>query len=289
MGISIYTNLSAMSAQNTAKHLNENIQNSSEKISSGSRIVRASDDAASLAISEKLKANIRSSSQSLRNANDAISIIQTLESNLGTISNISARMRELSIQAASDSSSFSDKEMTNKEFQQLKNEILRITAISKYNHQTTLSGTTEVLNSQLVDRAPGSFDFRVGSGSNNAENVIKFSPTQLMMSPDDFNLSNLNVSTSEGARETLAELDNVIHKVSYSRASLGALQNQLSKSATVEEVTSENASAANSRMRDLDYAQETAANIKNKIISDTNLAVQIQANSAPLSIIKLLA
>jgi flagellin len=110
-----------------------------------------------------------------------------------------------------------------------------------------------------------------------------------MMSASDLNISNLTVSSTEGARTTLGELDNVIDKVSYSRASLGAIQSQLAHSSTVEEVSSENASAANSRIRDLDYASETATNIKNKIVSQTNIAVQAQVNINPQSLLKLLA
>ena len=187
-----------MRAQNTAKKLNENIQNSSEKISSGSRIVHASDDAASLALSEKMKANIRSSSQSMRNANDAVSMIQTLESNLGTITNLSSRMRELAIQAASDTSGIEDKQISDKEFQQLKKEIFRVTAISKYNSHATMGGTAELFQSQLVDRAPSSLEFRVGGGTSNSENVVKFKPAQLMMSSEDFNINNLSVATTQG-------------------------------------------------------------------------------------------
>jgi flagellin len=198
-------------------------------------------------------------------------------------------MRELAMQASSDTNGVQEKEITNKEFQQLKNEIYRITAISKYNSKNTMGGTSEAFQSQLVDRAPSSLEFRVGGGTGAGENTIKFKPAQLMMSASDFNISNLSLTTTEGARETLGELDNMIGKVSYSRASLGALQSQLTRSATVEETTVENTSAANSRIRDLDYANETATNIKNKIISDTNTAVQVQANSNSQIYVKLLS
>ncbi len=289
MAISLNTNLNSIKAQGQAKKLNEDIQNSTEKIASGSRIIRASDDAASLSLSEKFKANIRSTNQSVRNANDAISVIQTIEGNLASISDISSRMRELSVQAASDTLTNMDKEFANKEFQQLKNEIERITGASKFNAKKSISGTAEILQSQLVDRAPESFDFRVGGGSAEGSNIIKFRPTQLMMSVSDFNLSNMAINTTGQARSSLGELDKVIQKVAFSRASLGGLQSQLSSTVNVSETTSENASEANSRVRDLDYASETARNMKAKIISEANLSVMAQANTSPQALLKLIS
>jgi len=288
LAISLNTNLNSIKAQSDAKRLNEDIERSSEKISSGSRIIRASDDAASLALSEKFKANIRSSGQALRNANDAISVLQTLEGNLSTIGDISTRMREISIQAASDTLSNTDKQIADQEFQQLKNEIGRIASISKYNNHASLSGTSEILKSQIIDRAPESFDFRIGAGTNLKENNIKFRPSQLVMSEEDFNLSNVSVATTNSARSSLEELDKVIEKVSSSRATLGGLQGQLAHAASVSEVTSENASSANSRLRDLDYASETAINVKNKLISQTNISVLSQVNIGPRALLKLL-
>jgi flagellin len=280
-----------MKAQGTARKLNENIQNSTEKISSGSRIVRASDDAASLALSEKFKAGIRSSGQAMRNSNDAISVLQTIEGNLSTISDMTSRMRELALQAASDTVGVEEKGMADKEFQQLKNEIWRISGNSQLNGKSTISGTTEVLLSQMIDRAPGSLDFRVGSGSGsgNSENILKYKPSQLMMSKDDFDLSSLGITTNNSSRTALGKLDEVMDKTSHARATLGALQNQLARSVSVSEVTIENSSAANSRLRDLDYASETAINAKNKIVSQANTSVMHQANISPQIYLKLLA
>jgi len=277
-----------MKAVSNAKRLNETMQGSLEKLSSGSRIVRAADDAATLAISEKLRANIRSTGQTIRIANDAISILQTVESNLGTISDMAVRMRELSVQAASDTLGSEEKQMANTEFQQLKEEIHRILNISMHNNRSTVSGTTEVLMSQLIDRSPGAMEFRLSGGVGEQGQSVKYRPSQLFLSKDDFDLSSKNISTTNGARDSLSELDRVIMKVSESRASVGSLQSQLHHASNVNEVGLENTSASNSRMRDLDYAQETANNIKTKIQTDTNLAVQVQANAAPQALLKLI-
>ena len=288
MAISLTTNLNSIRAQGQARRLSEDIQNSTQKISSGSRIIHASDDAASLALSEKFKANIRSSSQSMRNGNDAISILQTIESNLNTVTEITSRMRELSVQAASETNSASDKQLSDLEFQQLKNEILRLTNKSTLNGSKSISGTAEVIQSQIIDRAPASFSFRVGGGSSESENIVKFRPAQLMMSASDYNLSGLSVSSTENARSSLGELDQVLQKVMFSRASLGGLQSQLAKSVSVSEVTTENAESANSRLRDVDYASETAFNIRNKIVSEANISVLAQSNINPQAFIKLI-
>ena len=289
LAISLNTNLNSIKAQGQAKRLNENIQSSTEKISSGSRIVHASDDAASLSLSEKFKANIRSSNQSMRNANDAISVLHTIGGNLNSVADITSRMRELSVQASTDTLNVTDKEMADKEFQQLKSEIKRITGISKFNDRTSISGTAETLQSQIVDRAPTSFEFRVGGGTSGSENGVKFRPSQLMMSTEDFNLSSLSIASSASARASMGELDKVIDKVSFSRATLGGLESQLSRSASVSEVSTENATEANSRVRDLDYASETATNVKNKIVSEANISVQAQANVNPQALLKLLS
>jgi flagellin len=198
-------------------------------------------------------------------------------------------MRELAVQAASDTNGGSEKAMANMEFQGLKNEIYRVISVSRYSDRSAMSGTSELLQSQLVDRSPRSFEFRVGGGTSEGENSIKFRPQQLMMSKEDFNLTGSSIETTSGARSALSDLDQTIEKVSFSRASLGALNTQLGRAASVDDVTSENISAANSRIRDLDFASETAKNVKNKIISESNISIQSQANTNPQLLTKLLS
>lgn len=288
MSLTLSTNINSLSAQRSATKINNDIQTTTQRLASGDRLIRPADDAASLSISEKTKARLRSEGQSTRNANDAISMMQTIEGSLANVGEMAIKMKELSVQAATDSLTVKDKELVDRQFQSLKSEIQRVISTSRINTKNAVSGTSEILQSQIVDRVPDVFEFKVSGAASSDNSVIRFYPTKLMLSNGDFNLTNLSVGSTQAARESLEEMDNVIGKISYSRAQLGALQSQLNSSVLVGENTSENMTSSYSSLRDADYAVESAANMKNKLLSEANTSVLAQANSSQQALLKLI-
>jgi flagellin len=276
MGFRINTNVASLQAQNSLTKVNRESQESFSKLSSGQRITKASDDAAGLAISEKLKAEIRSSQQATRNANDGISMIQVAEGGLNETSNILTRLRELAIQSASDTLGDAERSMTNLEYQQLKSEMDRISKVTEFNGKKLLDGTSD------------KYDFQVGSKNDPFQDRITFDGSALDASLGSIGVEGADISTKEGAQDSLAMLDGAIQKVSSQRAVLGATQSRLNSTVTNLQVTSENLSAANSRIRDVDYADETAKQARNQIISAAGTSVLAQANVSGQAAMKLI-
>ncbi len=276
MGFRINTNVASLQAQNSLTKVNNDTQGSFAKLSSGSRITKSADDAAGLAISEKLKAEIRSVQQANRNANDAVSMIQVAEGGLNETSNILTRMRELSIQAASDTIGDVERGMTNLEYQQLKQEMERISQVTQYNGNTLLNGSGEKQ------------EFQVGTGADEFRDRIAYDPSQLNSSLGALGIEGNEVSSKEGAQESLNTVDVAIEKVSGQRAVLGSVQNRLTSTSNNLQVYSENLSAANSRIRDVDYAEETAKQARNQIITSAGTSVLAQANMSGQNALKLI-
>jgi flagellin len=276
MGFRINTNVASLQAQNSLNKVNKESQESFSKLSSGTRITKASDDAAGLAISEKLKAEIRSTHQANRNANDGISMVQVAEGGLNETSSILVRMRELSIQSASDTVGDVERGMSNMEYQQLKQEMDRISKVTEYNGTKLLDGSGEKK------------EFQIGTGADEFEDRIGFDPGQLNSSIGEMGVEGIDVSTKEGAQESLASLDGAIEKVSGQRAVLGAIQNRLTSTSNNLQVSAENMSAANSRIRDVDYAEETAKQARNQILTAAGTSVLAQANMSGQSALKLI-
>jgi flagellin len=252
------------------------INSSMEKLSSGSRINKAADDAAGLAISENLKAQIRSTRQANRNANDGISLVQTAEGGLNEISNIVIRLRELGMQAASDTTGEAERGFINKEVTQLKEESQRIA-------QVTTWGKTK-----LLDGSTPQYDFQVGIYNNDFEDRISFKANENVATLDALGLSDLDYTTKEGAQSSLANLDNAQESVNRMRSNLGALQNRLTSTTQNLGVFEENMSAANSRIRDTDVANATAEMTRNNILLQAGTATLSQANSKDQLALKLL-
>ena len=276
MGLRIATNVVSMNAQRNLSASGEKQASSLNKLSSGSRITKAGDDAAGLAISEKLKGSIRSMQQATRNANDGISLIQTAEGGINEISNILIRLRELSVQAASDTVGDVERGFTDKEFQALKSEIDRISQVTNFNGTKLLSGTG------------GTLDFQVGI-ENNAENDrLQFKTADIDVTLGKLQLSQTAVGTKAAAQENLAKLDFAITKVNENRSSLGALQNRLGSTVQNNSIATENLAAANSRIRDADMAAETSELTKHTILSQAGTAVLSQANASNNLALKLL-
>lgn len=276
MGMRISTNIAAVNAQRNLSGSQMNIQSSLEKLSSGSRINKAADDAAGLAISENLKAQIRSTRQANRNANDGISMVQTAEGGLNEIGNIIVRMRELGIQAGSDTVSDVERGFVNKEIQQLKSELQRISSVTTWGKTKLLDGTTPA------------FDFQVGIFNSQTEDRISFDSSKNVATLDALNLSDLDYSSKEGAQTALGQLDSAQENVNGMRADLGALQNRLLSTVNNLGVFEENMSAANSRIRDTDMANASAELTRNNILLQASTAALAQANSSTQSALTLI-
>lgn len=276
MGFRINTNVASLQAQTSLNKVQKDTQESFSKLSSGQRITKASDDAAGLAISEKLKAEVRSQQQATRNANDGISMIQVAEGGLNETSNILTRLRELAIQSASDTVGDAERAMTNLEYQQLKSEMDRISKVTEYNGKKLLDGNAD------------KYEFQVGSRNDEFEDRIAFEGSQLNASLESMGIGSAEVSSKEGAQESLAAIDGAIEKISGQRALLGATQNRLNSTVANLQISTENLSAANSRIRDVDYAEETAKQARNSIISAAGTSVLAQANMNGQAALKLI-
>jgi flagellin len=277
MGLRINTNVSSISAQRSLGTNKFNTDNNLRKLASGERITRASDDAAGLAISEKLKGHIRGMRQAKRNTEDGISLIQTAEGGLSEVSNIIVRLRELAVQAASDTVGDTERGFSNIEFQQLKNEIDRISKGLDFNGR------------KLLDGSGGVVDIQVGIHNSPLQDRITYDSTTTDATVMSLGLKVEEIASKEGAQLTLAKLDQALERVSGVRANLGAIQNRLLSTSNNLAISDENLSAANSRIRDVDVAAETAELAKNNILNQASVSVLAQANNAPQFALKLLS
>lgn len=276
MGFRINTNVSSLQAQSSLTKVSKETQDSFSKLSSGQRITKSSDDAAGLAISEKMKAEIRSAQQANRNANDGISLVQVAEGGLNEGSSILTRMRELAVQSASDTVGDAERGMTNMEYQNLKSEIERISQVTAFN------GT------KLLDGKGSKMEFQIGTGADEFMDRVAFEPNQLNSGIEALGIASADVGSKEGAQSSLATVDAAITKMSGQRAALGALQNRLVSTSNNLQIYTENMSSANSRIRDVDYAEETAKQSRNAIITAAGTSVLAQANISGQNALKLI-
>jgi flagellin len=276
MGMRVTTNLAAINAQRNLVGSQRQINDSMAKLASGSRINKAADDAAGLAISEGLKAQIRSAAQAQRNANDGISMVQTAEGGLNEIGNIVVRLRELGVQAASDTVGEKERGMLDKEVQQLKSEVQRISAVTTW-------GTTK-----LLDGSSPQFDFQVGIFNNAEEDRISFKAGENVATLDALGIAGLDYTSKEGAQSALMALDEAQTHVNGTRANLGALQNRLTSTVDNLGVAQENMSAANSRIRDTDVAAASSEMTRNNILLQAGTSTLAQANQSNQLALKLI-
>jgi flagellin len=276
MGFRINTNVASLQAQTSLTKVSRESQESLSKLSSGSRITKSADDAAGLAISEKMKAEIRSAQQANRNANDGISMVQVAEGGLNESSNILTRMRELAIQSSSDTVGDSERGMANLEYQQLKSEIDRISSVTEFNGKKLLNGEGD------------SYEFQIGTKGDEFEDRIALASKELESGTESLGVGSLDIGSKTNAQDSLSIVDSAIEKVSSKRAVLGSVQNRLISTTNNLQTFTENMSAANSRIRDVDYADETAKQARNSIISAANTTVLAQANMSSQSALKLI-
>jgi flagellin len=277
MSLRIATNVQSLAAQRFLEQNHEMQNRSLEKLSSGSRINRAGDDAAGLAISENLKASIRSMKQATRNANDGISLIQVAEGSMNEISNILIRMRELSIQSASDTIGDTERGFVDKEIQHLKSEIDRISRNTEFNGMKLLDGTSPELEVQ------------VGMHNSPELDRFRYDTKELVTTLDALGLNGISTQSKQNAQENLAMLDTAIVHVNNNRASMGALQNRIYSTVNNNQIYTENLMTANSRIRDTDMAEETSELTKSNILTQANVSVLSQANQNPQLALKLLS
>lgn len=276
MGFRIATNTSSLAAQRALSKMTTEETKTTTQLATGSRITRSADDAAGLAISEKLKASIRSSQQANRNANDGISMIQVAEGGLDETGNILIRLRELAIQSASDTVGETEREYTDMEYQQLKSELDRISQTTVFNDVQLLNGDGEKL------------DFQIGAGNDEFKDRIQYDTGAINAGLANLGLDGESVATKEGAQGSLEKVDSAIKVVSGQRAQLGALQNRLLTTSRNLESSVENMSSANSRIRDVDYAAATAKNTQNNIMKQAGISVLGQANQMPQQAMRLI-
>ena len=268
MGLRINTNIASLNAQRNLGTTRINMNKSLEKLSSGQRINRAGDDAAGLAISENLKAQIKGLGQAGRNAEDGVSLVQIAEGALGEVSNILIRLRELSVQAASDTIGSTERKFLNVEFEQLTSEIDRIANSTEFNRVPLLNGTGAV------------FDIQIGTRNDPISDRLTFDASSADVNVAALGLNLASVSDKISAQNSLSSIDQAIISVSGIRADFGALQNRLQSTVNNIQTSIENLASANSRVRDTDIAAETAELTKQNILMQAGTSVLSQANAS---------
>ncbi|PIP92958.1 MAG: flagellin FliC [Bdellovibrio sp. CG11_big_fil_rev_8_21_14_0_20_39_38] len=276
MGLRINTNVASLNAQRNLRGTRLAMNQSLEKLSSGQRINRAGDDAAGLAISENLKAQVRGLKQAERNAEDGISLVQIAEGALAEVSNILIRLRELSVQAASDTIGPTERKFLNVEFEQLTSEVDRIANSTEFNRVPLLNGTGAV------------FDIQIGTRNDPISDRLTFDASSADVNVAALGLNLASVADKISAQNSLSAIDQAIISVSGIRADFGALQNRLQSTVNNIAVSVENLSAANSRVRDTDVASETAELTRNNILMTAGTSVLAQANSATKNALTLI-
>lgn len=275
MALRIGTNTAAMNAQRYLGDNSKNADKSSAQLASGKSIVRAADNAAGLSISAGLDSRVRGLGQARRNAVDALSVLQTAEGGLNEVSNILIRINELGVQAASDSTSDSGRSMINKEIQQLKNEVERIS-------QTTRHGNVDLLNGSGFK-----FEFQVDTNTD-SDGRIGFDTSDISARTGDIGIEGLDFSNKDNARNSLDGLLNSQKKVNGIRADLGALQNRFVASGDNLGVAITNLSESKSQISDVDIAASTAEKARSEIMMQSSVSMLAQANQSAGLAMKLL-
>lgn len=266
----INTNLNAMIATNQMSKNTALAGSSMEKLSTGLRITKAGDDAAGLAVSEKMRAQIRGMEQAERNVQDGISMVQTAEGALEEAGNIAQRMRELGVQAGNDTLSDKDRDKVKKELEQLQDEMKKISEETKFNGK------------QLLNKASASFTIQAGANSETRK------ITTADLSSIANGLSTISVSTSAQAQSFVEKVDTALESINNARSELGAMQNRLEYTANNLTTSTENLTAAESRIRDVDVAKEMVTLSKLNILNQASQAMVSQAKQQPESVSQLL-
>ncbi|VAX20822.1 Flagellin protein FlaA [hydrothermal vent metagenome] len=287
MALRVYNNIFSLTAQRNLGNNSTALGQSLERLSSGIRINRGADDAAGLAISEALRADIRSLQQALRNANDGISMINTAEGALSEQAAILVRMRELAAQAATGTVGSTERTTINREFTALRDEIDRISAVAEFNGQKLTDGALDNVNS--TNNVVQSVVIQVGMQANSADRINLNAAVNLTaIDSTGLNITNISVDSVASALDSLSRLDSALSIVTEGRGKLGAVQNRLVHTINNLAVSSENLQAAESAIRDADYAQEISQFTRNQILVQASTAILAQANLVPQTVLQLL-
>lgn len=277
MGLRIRTNIASQAVQKNLRHSDRVSGESYEKLASGKRITKSADDAAGLGIAKKMEAEVRGYQMAQRNANAGISMIQVAEGGLNESTNIMTRMRELSIQAASDTVGERERGYLNLEYEQLLQEVDRISKTTSFSGKPLLTGESE----------NGVMEFHVGAyGDDN--NKISFDAESTDATVDNLGISGTNITTKEDASNNLKALDEAIDRVSGFRANFGSIQSRLQSTISNLDTAVTNTEAARSRIEDTDIASETAKLASNNVMKQAGIATLSQANNLPNSALRLI-
>ena len=285
MALKIFNNPSSINAQRLLAANSERLAKSVERISSGVRINKASDDAAGLAVSEALRSDIRAMRQAMRNANDGISMINVTEGALNEQSSILIRLRELASQSSTGTVGSTERQTIQLEFSSLRNEVDRITQSTTFNGQGLIDGA---LASSIAAASQVVLQIGINSNSNSQINLNKEMNLSAITSTA-LSIQNLSLTNIDAALTALAALNTAISSVAQGRGKVGAVQNRLTRTIQNLGVTIENLQAAESSIRDADIAEEIAELTRNQILVQSATAMVGQANMIPQSILQLLA
>lgn len=307
MGLRIRTNVQSLTAQRQMGMSTREVERASERLSSGYRINRGADDAAGYAISENLRADVRSLVQARRNTNDGISLIEVAESGLAEINNIVIRLRELTIQAASDTIGAKERGYLNQEFFQLKDEVDRIALSTEFNGTRLLTGNSgNIPEEMLGDHNSSPLEIQVGKDyfqvsdsleAPNPTNIIRLDLSKMNAfteGEDSLNIGSTRneegtrIDTKANAQMAMVRLDGAMERVARYRAELGAKQNRLEKTDQAIGISVEALNTAKSRIKDVDFAAETANMTQQSILQQAGASVLVQANQQPQIALKLL-
>ncbi len=275
MGLRINTNVQSLISQHRLQKSKETMESTQQKMASGSRIIKAMDDAAGLAISEGLRSSMRGAGQNIKNAQNGFFLLQTADGALAEITNIVIRMRELAVQSSSDTNGDKERGYLNNEYQALKSELNRISATTIFNGRPLLNGQG------------GNVEIQVGPNNNpEADRVLVAANFQVDL--DTLGLSGFDVASADGARGTLEPTTDALDKIANVRGAIGAAESRLNTTLNNLGVYEENLTGSYSTIRDADMAVETSDYTKNSILQQAGVAILAQANAAPRLALKLL-
>jgi len=278
-------NISSMTATNSLYASNRDMSKSLEKLSTGLRINRSSDDAAGLAISENLRTQVRGTSQAMRNAQDGTSMLQIAEGASNEISSVLQRMRELAVQSANDTLTSTERTYTNREFSALHDEINRIASVTNYNGVDLISSQSGRFGSA---NATTNTSFWIDANGSRGIDSITITIDTMTTTSLNASLDTVSLTTQAGATNAITAIDDAINSVNSNRANIGAYVNRLEHAINNLMVSNTNQAAAESLIRDVDFAQETSEFTKNQILVQSGTAMLAQSNMAPQTVLSLL-
>ncbi len=268
MALTVNSNVASLNGRHNLLRSQGSLNTSMQRLSSGLRINSAKDDAAGLAISDRMTAQIKGMNQAARNANDGISLAQTAEGALQQTTNILQRMRELSVQAANDTNTTVDRESIGAEIKQLTAEISRIASTTEFNGQ------------KLIDGSAAQHVFQVGANEGDTI-TVDMNNDRFNMTAAGLSVDSLSVASHSDASAAITSIDEALKKIDIARSELGAIQNRLEATISNLRNSAENITAARSRILDADIAAESSLLAKSRVLQQAGVAMLAQANQAP--------